>query len=328
MLPIETLPDVDLAFNVQDESKLFVPWDTVNKAFQKGESERLNRAPGASTVREYQSLGQPPDHRVAEADRTTFTWAGVPEDEPLWRTAREACPPDTEARLSSADEDYTKTITWPDPTQLSYMHYGFVANYTSAKSVCDNPFLRSLHGVIVAMNAIAPMKPDESTKAITRDLVPMLAGSKLNGIGADILVPPGVQMGGQHGDAAANFEFNTANRTRWEAKQSSVLWRGSASGGLNNGTNWTRFHRHRFMAATNSTLYAMTERMRNAPLPDHAPTAELTYNFPLTPFSYDLAYLGADDPASAVEHWASQWQDTGFTHLMCWRKCLKCPWQL
>ena len=77
-----------------------------------------------------------------------------------------------------------------------------------------------------------------------------------------------------------------------------------------------------------NAMDAMTERMRNAPLPDHAPTAELTYNFPLTPLWYDLAYFGADDPASAVEHWASQWQDTGFTHLMCWRKSLTCPWKL
>jgi len=72
-------------------------------------------------------------------------------------------------------------------------------------------------------------------KAVITDMVPLLSGCKIQDVNTEILIPAAMQwpvdtMGGDNG-----FAFDEENRIPWEEKKNLVMWRGSASGGVNTG---------------------------------------------------------------------------------------------
>lgn len=319
-LPLKDLPDIDLAFNGEDEPKLFVPWETRQQALSKAEFDRHTHQHG-TPVDDYATYEPLPKTRPNPETQTAYQWADFSSDDPLWLAGRETCPPDSEARQSAAHEDYSQSVHFPPPSNLAHMHDGFVGNWSQAKSCCANPHMRSLHGTWIGMLSSSIDNPTSGKKALLTNLYPLLSGCKIHDITSEILVPPAMQWPSPADDTDFTFNFKENKRIPWAAKHNTVMWRGSASGGVNDENNWTRFQRHRFLAMLNGTLVAEHLRIADEPLPLHVPggTGGLPHNFPLPNNSvYHLGALSAADPGAAMQHWLDNYTDVGFVHLRCY----------
>ncbi|KAL9083792.1 MAG: hypothetical protein Q9159_005580 [Coniocarpon cinnabarinum] len=323
-LPLEDLPDVDIAFNGEDEPKMFVPYEEIQEAIAKAEKRRLKHPVDdhLPSIQEYVELEPLPLKRPPVKERDGYEWAEFPEDKPLWDAGRAVCPPHSKARKANGNDDFSKTPHFPHAHNLIYMHEGFVSNWSAAKSSCDNPHLRGLHGTWIGMLSSNPENPKPAQKAIISDLVPMLSGCKIHDINAEILVPPAMQWPSDADSSDFTFNFKEDQRIPWEKKEDLVMWRGSASGGVNDADNWTRFQRHRFLSMLNGTLVSQHEATQASgnPIPSHVPGGHpaLPWNFPLPQVDvYDLATMQATSPSAALESWINSRVDAAFIHLRC-----------
>ena len=323
-LPLEDMPDVDIAFNGEDEPKMFVPYEKIQAAIATGEKRRQKRPVDSHvpSITEFVDLDPMDMLRPPVEERKGYRWAEYPEDKPLWEAGRAVCPPHSRARRSNANENYSKTPHFPNAHNLTYMHEGYVANWSAAKSSCDNPHLRGLHGTWIGMLSSSLENPRPREKAIITELVPMLSGCKIHDINAEILVPPAMQWPSDADSSDFTFNFKEDQRIPWEKKKDLVMWRGSASGGVNDADNWTRFQRHRFLSLLNGTLVGQHEAARQSdqPVPSHVPGGHppLPWNFPLPQTNvYDLAAMHATSPDAALESWINTRVDAAFIHLRC-----------
>lgn len=88
----------------------------------------------------------------------------------------------------------------------------------------------------------------------------------------------------------------------WNQKVDAVIWRGVATGGKNNETNWKGFQRHRFVAMANGTKLSRAEEHIEPPV-----------NFELPSTAYDLTA----QKEGRLGEWVNSWTDVGFTELFC-----------
>jgi len=276
----ENLPDLDIPINEMDESRVVVPWETINENMAvASRAQRVVSASDAVTTYARTTLDR-------DTDTAPFDFAFSSEG-PYWELAVVGCPPNSPAR-----SDYTPRYDYSIPPVLPTLqprnsYQGFVQNWTLTKSPCDNPSLQALHGTFVE-----PLTTSNSKK-----LFPMFGGSKLP-MNNEILLPPAMYWttdpfysGGQgHGKA-------------WTQKYDKLIWRGAASGGRNRKENWTRFQRHRFVAMMNGTT------VRDAELSNTLPP-----NFDIPSYG---AYHLESMRTGFVGDWLKKVADAAFVHLLC-----------
>lgn len=229
------LPDVDIAINVMDESRIIVPWETINEHMEVEKRDR-RIVPTSEVVSEYSNTVIIEGEDAPPFDPEFHGGA-------YWDLAVIGCPPDSPARTDFRPEaDYTQPPPLPN-FYPEHSYKGYVSNWTLTKSPCDNPTLQGLHGTFVE-----PISISNSNK-----LFPLFGGSKLP-MNNEILLPPAMYWttdpfysgGKDHGGA-------------WDDKQDKIIWRGAASGGRNKEENWTRFQRHRFVAMMNASSVTIAE---------------------------------------------------------------------
>lgn len=323
-LPLQDIPDVDLAFNGEDEPKLFVPWETIRDAKARGDTSKHTNKPTTDHPAHNDFHTLPPMNMIRPLphDRTGFKWAEIAADAAIWVAAREACPPTSAARSAPVEEDYSTPAVFTNASAVDWMHHGYVSNWTAAKSACINPHFRNIHGSFIAALSWQSDNPTSDRKAVVTQLVPLLSGCKIHDVNAEILIPPAMQWPDHTDSAGESFSFEERNRLAWDDKLARVVWRGSASGGINKATTWTRFQRHRFVAMLNGSLAARHLAVAHRQPPAHVPGGQplLPHNFPLPdPAVYPLAALAAGGSAGAraLGVWLSSVADVAFVHLRC-----------
>lgn len=284
----EYLPDLDMAINVMDESRLVVPWEEINDVMKK--AEKTKRPISADEVKtDFSGLQEslkyldkfPPEH---------FDPAFHPEG-PYWPLAVAGCPPDSPARSAYIESDF-----WRPPLlqgeRPNNTYEGYVQNWTYTQSPCDRPELQGLHGSFVE-----PISVSTSKK-----LFALFGGSKLL-TNNEILLPPAMYWtddpfysgGDEHGQP-------------WEEKHDKLIWRGAASGGRNRENNWTRFQRHRFVSMANATSVKAAEL--------HLPNRPPNFILPATG-AYDLLVQNSGAGETPMSEWVATWADAAFVHLLC-----------
>lgn len=277
------LPDVDLPMNVMDESRVIVPWEKVNEC---NGIERASRkvVPETELIDESQSLSSL-DSEVTKAPH--FEGRGW-----YWFKVAEGCGPRSEARKANVTEIEDFSTRPPLTGERPHRSYeGYVSNWASAKSPCDNPHLRSVHGTFV----------EPVSQSTTRALFPMFGGSKLS-VNNDILLPAAMYWA--EGSAYSSKDYHGP---RWDEKQNTLVWRGGATGGRNKIDNWTRFQRHRFLSMVNGT------KVRDAVV---HPSSAL--NFILPPNGeYRLSTQPPTSDPESMGQWVDSWSDAAFTGLNC-----------
>jgi hypothetical protein len=227
----DKLPDMDLAFNLNDEPRVSVPYETCSKMRSAGDRQRYIEKP--------QTFYSP---------RRTSQWKPVPEEPnhetPLWelswqpifhRFGNQGCPPNSRARTERIWDTGSFCHTCAAPHSLG----AFLANWTLAADVCYQPDLHDLHGLYMSPAAF---------KA-THALYPVFSQSKAHGFN-DILYP-----------SAWNYIRKVSYDPNdifpdppFSEKVSTLFWRGATSEGVAHGDpgfQWLGMARQRFVNLLN-----------------------------------------------------------------------------
>ncbi|CBY02380.1 hypothetical protein IAQ61_006964 [Plenodomus lingam] len=279
------LPDLDLAINLMDESRVIVPWESIDK-YVGLEAQTRGLLPLNKVTSQYQSYFAF-DNSTEEPPRTT--WIG-PGEEAFWDTARVGCTPQAAARFKEAATNFAGPPPYPSGYPMHSLD-GYVRNWTQARDPCQQPHLQEAHGTFIEPISVST----------THQLVPIFGESKLS-MNNDILIPPAAYLsesfsGGLYSDA-------NAQGANWDEKTSGVVWRGVASGGRNREETWTRFHRHRFVSMLNGSYMREIEM---------SPTA-VGEGKAFIMQSYARYHIGALNLGA----WLQDIADVGFTDLLCW----------
>ncbi|KAI0401923.1 glycosyltransferase family 90 protein [Xylaria palmicola] len=275
------LPDMDVALNAMDEPRLVVPWEEIATYMQKAERNR-KLTPVRDVISTFQDL-PPPGEAPKKPVTRKKNWE---ETSPFWSIARRGCPPDSPARRLGVIDSYDHAPNFSPEWATPHQYQGFVSNFSLSTEFCHQPDLQGLEGIF-----IHPL----STRS-TRVLFPLFGGSKL-ATNNEILLPAPMYWNEEE-----RFTGGDYHGPDWEDKLGPLVWRGVATGGLNQESNWRGFQRHRFVAMNNGTKVALVEGEMESPL-----------NFELPSSTYDIMAK----KEKRLGEWISQWADVAFTNLMC-----------
>jgi hypothetical protein len=225
---VEFLPDMDLAFNANDEPRVVVPHDDMARLVH---TARTLNMPAAGAVRSPRNgFSEKPaelsyNGRFDEVKQTRFNLFA---HQAVWTHSRMSCPPGSPARILDEEDQYD------DIAQYALGELGFVYNWTAMSDVCLSPSLATTYGFFERPNAYG----------VIHDLVPIFSQSKISSY-ADILYPSPWYW-------ADKVPYAEENDPAWEAKADRLYWRGSTTGGFSRNGGWRRQHRQRFVQKINA----------------------------------------------------------------------------
>ncbi|KAF2203641.1 hypothetical protein GQ43DRAFT_438624 [Delitschia confertaspora ATCC 74209] len=319
---MEKMPELDVNMNIMDEPRVMVPWETVERILHLSEPPKTLLEP-QNVVSDFSGGFHEPSDKVLEP-HIEFMGGGPL---PIWEIFQASCPPDSPAHSGSWHVDLSleppELISrYPSP----YSYKGFVSNWTMATNPCYQPTLGGLHG-----HFVQPLR-----KSTTAQLIPIFSSTK-HAANNDIVFPAAMYY--------ANwplFEVSAEDAKKelpWKEKKTEMIWRGTASGGVNTIDNWWRFQRHRFISMINSTWVAHVEACPQSnpllnkkgqqvedckdwlPRADHSTPESMTDSLPPVfsipdPRMYPLDIVRG--PHKDLAPWTKLWgSDTGFNHLQC-----------
>jgi hypothetical protein len=275
------LPDLDMPINVMDETRLVVPWETINDYIQKEQTSRTMPSPN-HVVSEYMSLA---DWDREDLDSYDPAFA-IPPEGGYWQMAKVGCPPGSPARNSTLPMVDFGTPPWEFDNFERMSYHGYVSNFTLAKDPCVRPEMQVLHGTFLEPISVST----------SHNLLPLFGGSKLP-MNNEILLPPAMYWAQNEHYSGGENEHGGA----WEDKINKAVWRGAATGGRAREPNWTGFQRHRFMSMMNATSVQQAEQNNSHGI-----------NFRLPNYA-DYKLNGDGFVTKLLE----KHTDTGFNHLVC-----------
>ncbi|KAI0433985.1 hypothetical protein F5Y09DRAFT_19012 [Xylaria sp. FL1042] len=224
---LKWLPDMDLCFNLHDESRVVVPHDDMARLVRRAKKVNMPAAnvPNPNNAFTANPKGLNDGTRFEESKLTRFN---VFAHQPTWTHSRLSCPPDSPSRGLEEDERND------DVSRYGMSELGFVYNVTAMSDICYSPTLSSTFGFFDRPNAYN----------IVHDLFPIFSQSKISSY-ADILYPsPWYWYEKVHYDEAQDMP--------WEQKANRFYWRGSTTGGFSRNGGWRRQHRQRFVQKINA----------------------------------------------------------------------------
>lgn len=262
------LPDMDLAFNLNDECRVAVPYDSIQdlKSMASSQLSPLNDSP--------------PQQNNFSPDRTEG-WNALPAEQnhetPLeehsWQKIFETygavgCPPSSTTRKVRTWDTSTLCTTCMSPHSLGL----FLSNWTLAADVCHQPDLADLHGIYLSPAAF---------KA-SHELYPFFSQSKVSGFN-DILYP----SSWNYLEKAVYAPTEEHTDIPWQEKEDVLFWRGATSEGVSQGwAQWKGMVRQRFVNLFSSTSTAPSINL----LPIGPPIPPNTTDFNGMPVHNKLGY--------------------------------------
>lgn len=230
------VPDMDIAFNVNDEPRIVIPHEDV---------ERLNSlaTEAIQSVRPSKNrFTRPVDLNNGQSydrvDETRFNQLGHQQ---TWSHARMSCPPDTPAR---SFDPYVKDAD----VYFSFSGINFVQNMTIFSDICLTPSVRDMIGLFNHPNVFG----------VSHDLIPIFSPSKLSSF-HDILYPSPYYY-------ADRTVYDQDSGVPWDEKTPHLYWRGATSGGYSEGGTWRTLLRQSILSklaspGTVRLLYRETENL-------------------------------------------------------------------
>lgn len=223
------LPDMQIAFNLDDECRVSVPLDRMTAYTDEGLKVRAKLST-KQKLQSFSSTQEPP-------------WADsfLNADESIWdqkspwfldRSKRQifyewispTCPADSPVNTYRWWNRKAECLGCSAP----HMTNGFVSDWALSGDLCHQPDLAYLHGVLLSPSAMAP----------SQTLFPVFSQSRLSNF-ADILYPSPWNFG-------EKVEIET-NDSISNQKLNSVYWRGASSDGFAIHGTWHTFLRARFV---------------------------------------------------------------------------------
>lgn len=220
---VKWLPDMDLAFNLNDESRVIAPSQPPQILKRDGEPARLGNRRDFSALRgkQWEPLPAEPLHDTRFQERSwhrTFTEFGIA-----------GCSESSKARRERRWDLSAFCASCFAPHSYSQ----FVKNWTLAADPCHQPDLGDLQGFYLSPSAFK----------VSIDLVPVFSQSRAGGF-HDILYP-----------SAWNYEDKAVYRPNDEfpdppfaGKETTLFWRGATTEGVSPGSGeWRGMTRQRLV---------------------------------------------------------------------------------
>jgi hypothetical protein len=222
----EFLPDMDLAFNLGDESRVAVPFGRLQEALK---NPQRYPTPEPSRARL--------DFSTDRADK----WSSIDDirvDPHFFEEARlkpsfqsygsVACSPESRAR----QERHWNTKTFCSTCTMSHSLGAFVSNWTIAADPCHQPDFANLHG--------AHLSPSNLTG--THGIVPIFSQSRVPGY-VDIRYP---SPSNYLGKSRYNFDEKYPDPP-FQQKENLLFWRGATEEGISTTGTWKGMLRQRLV---------------------------------------------------------------------------------
>ncbi|KAH7389441.1 hypothetical protein DE146DRAFT_619935 [Phaeosphaeria sp. MPI-PUGE-AT-0046c] len=301
------LPDIDIPLNVNDESAMLVPWETIDTALSM--SRKIMLEPG-DVVSEFSRLGD------MEALIEDYEWkpewlgprlthpASHLGPRPLWSLIRPACSPKSNARREhvyndiwdpqrGVKDEHSAAALLPRELPKGALK-GYVKNWTNVVDPCQQPDLQGLHSAFVS--------PKEMGVAVK--LFPLFGDAKFT-TSNEILLP-----------GAREWNMSSLEQKApisWDERRSKLYWRGSSTIARQPERYWRRFQLERLMGMLNATHIEIAEASIHT---GNESTVGVGYakNFRLLPANeYELK----SQTGGSLAEWVNGWADAGFTELNC-----------
>ncbi|KAJ8124026.1 hypothetical protein ONZ43_g157 [Nemania bipapillata] len=224
------LPDMQLAFNLDDECRVTVPIADMIDLKDKARAARSRLQPKQDLVSFSQAQDPPWDNGFLDADESI--WDRWPDSFRVW--SKSPIFSELIATTCAADAPVNQVRWWNRKARCEgcrspHMENGFVRNWTLSADLCHQPDLEHLHGFLTSPSAMAA----------SQSLFPVFSQSRVHSF-ADILYPSPWSF---HDKAAYEQEKDIP----WERKLNSVYWRGASSDGFAIRGSWQMFLRARFV---------------------------------------------------------------------------------
>ena len=264
------LPDMDLAFNVNDECRVAVPFEAMQDLRRAAEpriglDRQVDNSFSIGRANGWRIL---PDEPKTDRVMREMSWQRI-----LNEFGNAACPPGAPARTQRHVDVGQLCKSCVAPQSMG----GFLANWTLANDVCHQPDIARLHGMYVAPAAF---------KA-SHELYPIFSQSKVSGFN-DILYP----SAWNYMDKAQYAPTSDFPDPPFSDKNSTIFWRGATSEGFSSGGGqWKGMARQRFVHLANGLNG--TDNTRHAMLTPYTTAAgerKLIYrNVPVSDLTASLA---------------------------------------
>ena len=235
----EWLPDMDLAFNVNDESRVTIPYQEM-EIYRHVESESVGVKRITKTVFSANALSRWPTKNGTVPTRDYFQNLAF---SPNFKTHSSiSCPPSSPARKAPSLSPERLCTSCLTPHSAG----PFLSNYTLSASPCHQPDLAQLHGLYLS---------PASFKA-THALVPIFSQSKAYGF-ADILYP----SPWNYLDKVKYAPPNITDDPPFRKKRNAFFWRGATSEGVSKDGSWKGMARQRFVNMASNRSHAWTSKV-------------------------------------------------------------------
>ncbi|KAL9947446.1 hypothetical protein ACHAO5_002786 [Verticillium nonalfalfae] len=228
------LPDLDFVMNLNDEPRVAVPYEVMNKLQA---DSRLARSELAlrEELRPFDASRTPtwPEVELRDNMDPSPYFTNELRNQIYYSFIAPACAPASAARNWRwwSRRDACPACVAPHTASIFESASRVVMNWTNATDLCHQPDLAYLHGFLLSPAAVMP----------TKMAFPVFSQTKAEGF-ADILLP-----------SPWNFNDKTAyaddKGVLWEQKENTLFWRGSASDGYAARGSWQTSLRARLVHA-------------------------------------------------------------------------------
>lgn len=218
-----SLPDMDVAFNLDDECRVAMPKTVLSRLREAGErpldvltSSKANGHP----LRGWFSKAASPAWDETEQDSASLSriFSKRKPRLPLYDEYIAPTCPSNSATLQGK--------WWDGNHALPEARGGITA---TTPDLCERPDLAQMHGFLVS----------PANFVVTQEAMPIFSQSRIDGFN-DILVP-------SPWNYVDKVDVDEATDMEWQLKENTVFWRGSSSDGFAEGNKWPSFLRARLV---------------------------------------------------------------------------------
>ncbi|KAF4979637.1 hypothetical protein FZEAL_4194 [Fusarium zealandicum] len=238
---LKYLPDMDLAFNFHDESRVILSHEDLTRLVKTAKEKNMPAAMAMSKPANDFTQTNLELHDGKSFEETTLTRFNSFAHQSTWAHSRMSCPPDSPSRCLEEDERVDHR------SRYSMSELGFIYNTTAMSNICLSPSLSSTFGFFAGPN----------TYRIVQDLFPIFSQSKISSY-SDLVYP-------SPWDWAGMVEYDEEMDMDWPSKQNKLYWRGSTTGGYSRNGRWRRQHRQRLVQKLNARDEARIMTGQGAP---------------------------------------------------------------
>lgn len=251
----EFLPDMDIAFNLNDECRVAVPYEEIEPMRELGRTWRLAKNPEESfsggRADQWAMIPEEPNRetplREMSFQRTFYDFGSV------------GCPPRSAARTHRSWDVSRMCTACTSPQSLG----AFLANWTVSADICHQPDLANLHGLYLSPAAFKG----------AHALYPIFSQSKAHGYN-DILYP----SAWNYIDKAKYGPNEEHPDPPFLEKNNTLFWRGATSEGVSPGSGtWKGMTRQRFIHLANNINNTTPAQTVLLPYPIARSRGKLTY---------------------------------------------------